>query len=309
VAVKENGHDQAWYDDNGEWNEEEEDTDEELVADNAPTSRAPTSRSAKSKGSIFSATTFFFALAALPVVTGASGPPCELPLNCGEFNNSKVCGHTFSGCDVCDTCCHSWLKPVDICDGCVQDECTSGRHPDCCVSFDCDIANGQCKRAFRATGAYPNSSACEKACSAPASVCTGSSADLASADCNAWRSFSLDPLYREWIEGICDKNVHTDPCSCNIHTHGHVKCDVASTYKRITEFDMGARKMPPSGGIPTALLDLTGLTLIRLGENELLGTIPTAIGQLTALVELVLDDNNFSGTVRRYLKRCCSSHS
>jgi hypothetical protein len=152
-------------DNNAECNEEEEDTDEEVVAVTAPTTR-PTrtawSRSAKGNGPIFSKTTFFAALATLCVVAGASVPPCELPLNCGEFNNSKVCGHTFSGCDVCDTCCHIWLKPVDICDGCVQDECTSGRHPDCCVSFECDATSGQCKRAFSTTGAYPNRSACEK---------------------------------------------------------------------------------------------------------------------------------------------------
>ena len=101
---------------------------------------------------------FHPALASLAVVTGALVPPCEPPLNCGKFNNSKVCGHTFSGCDVCNTCCHSWLNTSDSCDGCVQDECTSGRGPDCCVSFYCDATNGQCKRAFRATGAYPNRS-------------------------------------------------------------------------------------------------------------------------------------------------------
>jgi hypothetical protein len=67
---------------------------------------------------------------------------------------------------VCDTCCHSWLKPIDICDGCVQDECASGCHPDCCVSFECDATSGQCKRAFSTTGAYPNRSACEETCKA-----------------------------------------------------------------------------------------------------------------------------------------------
>jgi hypothetical protein len=131
---------------------------------------------------------------------GGSATSCEPPLNCGEYNKSTACNHTFTGCDICDTCCKSWLKPVDICDGCVKDECTSGRHPDCCVSFRCDALTGQCIRAFRATGAYPNMSACEKACSAPSGVCTGSSVDLVSNDCNAWRSFSLDPMYKGWIE-------------------------------------------------------------------------------------------------------------
>jgi hypothetical protein len=99
-----------------------------------------------------------------------------------------VCGHTFSGCDVCDTCCHSWLKPVDICNGCVQDECTSGRHPGCCVSFECDATSGQCNRAFRATGAFLNRSACEEGCQVPAVACTGSSSNLDQADCFNWIS-------------------------------------------------------------------------------------------------------------------------
>jgi Leucine-rich repeat (LRR) protein len=127
--------------------------------------------------------------------------------------------------------------------------------------------------------------------------CNGSSSALVASDCSAWQRFTRNSLYTSWIEGVCDKNVHTDPCSCNIHTHGNVKCDGASTNKRIVRVDLGGRKMPPSGGMPTALLDLTGLTIVRLGENKLLGTIPTAIGQLTALVELVLSNNGLSGTV------------
>jgi hypothetical protein len=31
--------------------------------------------------------------------------PCEVPLNCGEYNNTKVCNHSFTTCDVCDTWC------------------------------------------------------------------------------------------------------------------------------------------------------------------------------------------------------------
>jgi hypothetical protein len=30
---------------------------------------------------------------------------CEVPLNCGEYNNTKVCNHSFTTCDVCDTWC------------------------------------------------------------------------------------------------------------------------------------------------------------------------------------------------------------
>jgi hypothetical protein len=107
----------------------------------------------------------FTVLTSLFALIDASAAPCEQPLNCGEYNTSTVCNHTFTGCDVCDTCCHPWLKPVDICNGCVEDECTSGRHPDCCVSFEC--LNGQCQRAYLATGSYPTMAACEKVCKAP----------------------------------------------------------------------------------------------------------------------------------------------
>jgi hypothetical protein len=44
----------------------------------------------------------------------------------------------------------------------VADECTSGRHPDCCVNFEC--VDGKCERAFRATGNYPSPLACDMAC-------------------------------------------------------------------------------------------------------------------------------------------------
>jgi hypothetical protein len=86
---------------------------------------------------------------------------CDIPLNCGMHNNTEICGHKYTTCDVCSTCCHEWLKPQEICDGCVADECASGRNPDCCVSFQC--FNGKCQRAFRATGEYPTLVACESA--------------------------------------------------------------------------------------------------------------------------------------------------
>jgi hypothetical protein len=87
---------------------------------------------------------------------------CDAPLNCGMYNNTEICGHKYTICDVCDTCCHEWLKPQNICDACVVDECTSGRNPDCCVSFEC--VNSKCQRAFRATGKYPSIDACKAAC-------------------------------------------------------------------------------------------------------------------------------------------------
>jgi hypothetical protein len=97
-----------------------------------------------------------------PKPTPPPTPVCPVPLNCGVHNNTDICAHKFAGCDVCNTCCHPWLKSQSSCDGCVADECTSGRDPDCCVSFQC--VDGKCQRAFRATGEYPSSLACEVAC-------------------------------------------------------------------------------------------------------------------------------------------------
>jgi hypothetical protein len=95
-----------------------------------------------------------------PKPTPPPTPVCPVPLNCGLHNNTDRCAHKFTGCDVCDTCCHPWLDTDEICSGCVADECK--RHRECCVSYEC--FNGHCKRAFGSTGAYTSFTACAKAC-------------------------------------------------------------------------------------------------------------------------------------------------
>jgi hypothetical protein len=141
-------------------------------------------------------------------------------LNCGEFNNSKVCGHTFTGCDVCDTCCKSWLKPVDSCNACVKDECASGRHPDCCVSFEC--VNGQCQRAYLATGVYPNMTACEKACGT--SGPTSCAAPL--------EGTAVQGLILKTLEGVSNLGVCCDECrictNCTAVTINGTVCTLRS---------------------------------------------------------------------------------
>jgi hypothetical protein len=57
----------------------------------------------------------------------------------------------------------------------------------------------------------------------------------------------------------------------------------------------------PSGGIPKALMDLTGLTFLGLVANQLVGSIPTAIGQLTGLTDLRLSHNQLTGSVPQEL--------
>jgi hypothetical protein len=53
-----------------------------------------------------------------PVFADLSAQPCIVPLNCGILyllhNNSEVCSHEYTGCDVCSTCCQGWLNSDDI---------------------------------------------------------------------------------------------------------------------------------------------------------------------------------------------------
>jgi hypothetical protein len=66
---------------------------------------------------------------------------------------------------------------------------------------------------------------------------------------------------------------------------------------RITSLDLGNQSLPPSGGIPLALLDLTGLTDLRLDTNQLTGSISSQLAELTGLHVLSLHDNQLTGTI------------
>jgi hypothetical protein len=125
-------------------------------------------------------------------------------------------------------------------------------------------------------------------------ACSGTSSTLTASDCSAWQQFTRDPLYKEWAEGKCGAQVHTDPCSCTFN--GKVGC----ANGRITHLGMGHENMP-SGSIPLALLDLTGLTYLYLAVSELTGSIPSAIGQLTGLTYLGLGSNQLTGSVPKEL--------
>lgn len=134
--------------------------------------------------------------------------------------------------------------------------------------------------------------ACEKACEAPPSVCTGSSANLSSGDCSAWQKFTRDPLYKEWAEEKFGAKVHTDPCNCTAH-HAIVNC----SKDRITEVSMQGQHLPPDRGVPMALLDLTGMQYLNLNSNSLGGTIPSAMVQLQELVAIEFGANVFTGSI------------
>ena len=62
--------------------------------------------------------------------------------------------------------------------------------------------------------------------------------------------------------------------------------------------------MPGSGGVPLALLDLTGLTFLSFYDCSLVGSIPAALAQqLAQLTHLDLEVNDFTGTVPNELTR------
>jgi hypothetical protein len=148
-----------------------------------------------------------------------------------------------------------------------------------------------CKVAVGSTGLYKELQQCESACPPLKQGCTGASANLTSSDCSAWQKFVENPLYTKLVEGKCPL-AHTDPCSCKFHDQTHC------ANGRITIIDMSNQGLPASGGIPLALLDLTGLSGLFLGGSGLQGTIPVAIGtQLQQLTGLDLSSNALSGTV------------
>jgi hypothetical protein len=122
--------------------------------------------------------------------------------------------------------------------------------------------------------------------------CTGSSRTLAASDCSAWQWFTRNPLYTEWAEGKCGAKVHTDPCNCTFHQQ------VGCTNGRITTLSMASQGLPP-GGIPVALMDLTGITYLCLDNNKLVGSIPCTIGQLAELSYLDLGNSQLTGSIPR----------
>jgi hypothetical protein len=121
--------------------------------------------------------------------------------------------------------------------------------------------------------------------------CDGTSVDLIPGDCRAWKEFTMDPLYKTWAETKCGASVHSDPCNCTFYL------PTGCTGGRITKLDMFGQGLPPSGGIPLPLLDLTGLTYLALYNNDLLGPIPSALTHLTALTRLNLYNNKLTGTI------------
>ena len=93
---------------------------------------------------------------------------CDVPPVCDANKTTSQCGHTFTGCNVCDSCCN-WGGKAD-CPGCLQ--ANTG-----CVSYECSDDGAACKPVKGDSGTYATQAACDANCK-PAPRCTGRSATL-----------------------------------------------------------------------------------------------------------------------------------
>jgi hypothetical protein len=103
--------------------------------------------------------------------------PCQVPRNCGQYNNSVVCGHTFTGCEfVCGKgsdpatvgCCHANILRDDTCNQCVDYLCKPPPPlpPPVTTKYFCvTTPNYHCIES--SSGTFPSATDCETACQQP----------------------------------------------------------------------------------------------------------------------------------------------
>jgi hypothetical protein len=90
---------------------------------------------------------FDIPLLAIDSSTSAAGPvpaQCQVPQNCGQYNNSTVCGHKFTGCEfVCrwratlDAATHANIRTGDTCNSGVAYECPTPPPPSTATTDPC----------------------------------------------------------------------------------------------------------------------------------------------------------------------------
>jgi hypothetical protein len=108
-------------------------------------------------------------LLAVAIVSAAATPaPCQVPRNCGQHNNSVVCGYKFTGCEfVCGKgsdpgnvgCCHANILTDATCNACVDVECKPVP-PLPQESYNC--VNNQCAKQPWGQGAFANLTDCQQ---------------------------------------------------------------------------------------------------------------------------------------------------
>jgi hypothetical protein len=94
---------------------------------------------------------------------------CDIPPVCDVNKTTSQCGHTFTGCNVCDSCCN-WGGKTN-CPGCLQ--ANKG-----CVSYECSDEGETCQPVEGDSGKYANPSECEAACKPTPKVYTCTFPDL-----------------------------------------------------------------------------------------------------------------------------------
>jgi hypothetical protein len=96
--------------------------------------------------------------------------PCQVPRNCGEKNDTTVCGHTFTGCEfTCDFCCKPWFTGIN-CVPCTEAKCEPlpPLPPPITTNYFCvTTPNYHCIES--SSGTFPSAKDCEDACEQPAS--------------------------------------------------------------------------------------------------------------------------------------------
>jgi hypothetical protein len=129
-------------------------------------------------------------------------------------------------------------------------------------------------------------------------ACTGSSAGLPDAECNAWLNlFDHTQGARQW--NFCNKN-RLDPCACCFPPMGPM-CDtkahtvVTCNANHIVKLALGGNNL--NGLIPASLGNLSELETMYMQDNSLTGTIPESLGNLKMLTILQLGGNYLKGPI------------
>jgi hypothetical protein len=94
----------------------------------------------------------------LLLLVAQSAAVCDIPPVCDVNKTTSQCGHTFTGCNVCDSCCN-WGGKAN-CPGCLQ--ANKG-----CVSYECSDSGETCQPVEGDSGTYTTQAACDANCKAP----------------------------------------------------------------------------------------------------------------------------------------------
>jgi hypothetical protein len=90
--------------------------------------------------------------------------PCAVPVprNCGDKNDTAVCGHTFT----CPFCCNPWYTAA--CDSCTDAKCTPvpPLPPPVTTKHSC-VTMPHCHCIEVSSGYFPSAKTCERACEQP----------------------------------------------------------------------------------------------------------------------------------------------